>query len=93
MPRVLQQQVAILQGFPDQPEFTELEIPQAAMNHAGRRSAGAAAEVAFVDEQNAHTLQRQVAKQAAPVDPTPDDQHRNSRLPPHLIEDTLSLQQ
>ncbi len=74
MRRDPQQRVALGDGFVDEAELAVLEIPDAAVDHVGRRRRGAADEVAALDERDIDALQREVAEGRETVDPAADDQ-------------------
>ena len=68
--------------FAHESNLAVLEIAQAAVDHARRRRAAGAAEVAALDQQHVDALQRQLAEDADAVDAAADDQrlHLGVRL-------------
>ena len=87
--RVAQERVALAQRLAHEGELAVLEIAQAAVDHARRRRAAGAAEVAAIDEQDVDPLQRQLAECADAVDAGADDQRLHSGPRLQLVEHVL----
>ena len=75
MGRVEQHAVALAQGFVNQAELAVFQVADAAVQHVGGGRAGAAAEVAALDQEGVDAIQSQIAKCADAVDAAADDEH------------------
>ena len=73
--RVAQKQVPLQRRLRDEAEFAGLEVLQPAVDQPRRCCARARPEIALVHDQAGQALFAQIAEQARPVDPRPEDQH------------------
>ena len=72
MRRETAQEIALSRCFEDEPEVSGFEIAEAAVDQLRRAAAGAAREVALVDDEHGETAQRRLARDRRAVDPGAD---------------------
>ena len=71
---VAQQPAALVQRFVDQVKFAVFEVAQAAVDQLRRHAAGAAGEVALVDQADAQAAQRRVQRHAGASNAAAEDE-------------------
>jgi hypothetical protein len=67
------QHLALHQRLAHETEFIMFEVAQAAMDELGGGAGGAGAEIARLAEKDPPAATRRIPRDAAAVDPTPDD--------------------
>ena len=75
MPGESQQGVALLHRLAHQAQFTVLEVADAAVDHAARRTRSPGREVAALHECDVDTVEREFAEYGEAVDAPADDEH------------------
>src|SRR2546427_2701619 len=74
MGRVVQQELALVQGFIDERKVAVLQVAQAAMHQLGGDAARAGGEVALVDQGNSKAAERSIERHPGAGDAAAQDQ-------------------